>query len=59
MPNRQGADYLVSASGNRDAALLSAHRDSGVTIDALAKQIALSVSHVGRLIGREEVKCRT
>ena len=58
-PNQTWADYLASASGNRDAALLSAYRHGGMTMTALAKQTALSVSHVGRLIGREEVKCKT
>ena len=53
------ADHLDRAFGNRDAALLTAYRDGGMTMTVLARHTGLSVSHVGRLIGREQVKCKT
>jgi putative transposase len=51
--------HLVDAGGNRDAALLTAYRDGGMTMTALAKEVGLSVAHVGRLIGKEQVKYKT
>jgi putative transposase len=53
------ADHLARAFGNRDAALLTAYRDGGMTMTVLARHTGLSVSHVGRLIGREQVTCKT
>jgi putative transposase len=52
------ADHLARALDNRDAALLTAYRDGGMTMTVLARHTGLSVSHVGRLIGREQVKCK-
>jgi putative transposase len=52
------ADHLARASGDRDAALLTAYRDGGLTMTVLAEHTGLSVSHVGRLIGREQVRCK-
>ena len=53
------ADHLSRALGDRGAALLTAYRDGGLTMTVLARHTGLSVSHVGRLIGREQVKCKT
>ena len=52
-------DHLARALGDRDAALLTAYRDDGMTMTLLAQRTGLSVSHVGRLIGREQVTCKT
>ena len=55
-------DCLMKVAG-RPEALRMAYRDCGITMTALAKELALSVSHVSRLIAAAErdadEKCKT
>jgi len=44
----------VDATGSRDQALVRAHRDSGISMTDLAKEIGLSVSRVSQLIRRQQ-----
>jgi REP element-mobilizing transposase RayT len=46
--------WLARARGNRDSALFHAYREGGMTMTALASAAALSVTHVSRLIAKEE-----
>jgi hypothetical protein len=50
---------LSRAFGDRYAALLSAYRGVGLTISMPTQHTELSVLHLGRLIGSEQVKCKT
>jgi hypothetical protein len=50
------AGRLVSALGDRVAAMLTAYRVGGMTDMARAVHTGLSVSHLERLIGSEQVK---
>jgi putative transposase len=47
-------ECLTQCNDDRDAALLMAYRDGGITMTALAGQAGLSVSHVSRLIAQQE-----
>jgi putative transposase len=52
-------DWLARCEGDRDAALLAGYREGGLTMTALAQMAELSVTHVSRLIAREEGKGKT
>jgi putative transposase len=49
-------DCLMQCERDRDKALLVGYRDGGITMTALAEQTGLSVSHVSRLIARQEAR---
>jgi putative transposase len=46
--------WLKQCNGERAPALYAAYREGGMTMTALAEQAGLSVTHVSRLIAREE-----
>jgi hypothetical protein len=50
---------LASALGDRVAAMSTAYRVGGMTDMVLAAHSGLSVSHLERLIGSEQVKYKT
>jgi putative transposase len=51
------ADWLQRCA-SREEALLRAHRESGLTMTAMAKTLGLSVTRIGRLIARAEAAQR-
>jgi hypothetical protein len=52
-PPRELSDFL-SLTGDRDSALYAAYREGGMTMTQLARESALSVSRVSRLIAKLE-----
>jgi REP element-mobilizing transposase RayT len=48
------SDWLVGSGGDRDVALLRAYREGGLTMTRLAQDSGLSVTHVSRLIAKQE-----
>jgi putative transposase len=48
------SEWLSRCTGDRGAALLRAYREGGLTMTKLAHDSGLSVSHVSRLIARQE-----
>jgi len=47
-------DWLARCGGSRERALLAGYREGGLTMTALARMAGLSVTHVSRLIARQE-----
>jgi putative transposase len=51
-------DDWLQRCATREEALLRAHRESGLTMTAMAERLGLSVTRVGRLIARAEAARR-
>jgi putative transposase len=49
----------LGPGGERNSAILHAHREQGMTMTAIARELGLSVARVSRLIAREEAKGKT
>jgi putative transposase len=56
---QQPLTQWLERSGSRGEGLLRAHREGGMSMTAIARQLGLSVSRVSRLIAREEAKGKT
>jgi REP element-mobilizing transposase RayT len=48
------SDWLVNSGGDRNTALRRAYREGGLTMTKLAQDSGLSVTHVSRLIAKQE-----